>query len=1092
MEGIALLSGIPADLSENWSGAKVRSRVLEANNVLLSFLETACQALREPSFQAYDWQAPLILFRKVVEARLGEATKLQRALGLSDDELYHSLWSETLTMLVQVERIALKPGHEALNFNSANGPLCYSHHGYQALNQPNPTYYRFVDDLARARDELWRQMRPTLHSSASILPSPWPRGLPIQCLPGPFDIMSESAQSLTPFIATRAAATVFLESSIALSSISEAPDVRTAIGPFIDSYKTALQIHVLQSSSAEERTERTAHAWEHALRALTGKRMTREEAIRTWKGHFSQALPSFKLPVPDPDSEADEYPVLPIDVDLQENTEWNPALDQPQKVDSRPLSLTCLDCLLAADLNWNFKVSTGFVVPRPYTQGFAPSGIWSLLKFGNLWNVPFAIREGLVVSAMLFLDSKKGGRSRILASPFPTEHEARYPPLFLDPEFLLRPDLHEGSAREVLRSLISIVPPGLLAALADTTFDALSSVAEREPEIASLEHMAYGLLSLLLSSDRPQIASDLVLRAILDRPDASSWHRTVLNVGLARKLPARDAQALLSSFAISISLKLEEQAKRAKNQLADNAQGGPSSLPKPVIKVTTVKYLAQILNDADFVPPRFAVDVLSKLLGSAAHLDIRLAVVDSLLGMLGRCRGESSTPLAQRVLSALETTIPLVSGMSESRLMRKEDWVDAEGTGILPGVYDDGSMESLLPILNQLVQRHWQESRWRQEVVNRVLLPIIELSRECNARWIKLFLVKHQLALDLSELPLFPVKPQVLSRVLGSCITLLPASLLDLNQQWFLANIAPSQEIAIVNDKIRNDVNIRAFNQGRHWLSLYGHGASAYRYGGFSLAKTLRSEWKLSEVVNGIQISQVQGLVLEQAAELLKVSDHSFSEWDRFVRDLEPTLVTYHRDKDKEAWLENGRPVLERIISRIESLRTPEWQRDPRREPAVLPPTFRLRLWLLSYPDYPSATAKSSDKCKIFAEELVALIDEIVSRNTTYHEDLQHLVTAASRCPPKDKACVACHLGSLSSVSSSTSTVDLLRVELADTLFKGAKLPLNGDVRKAAGEVLGSWRASEVEEIRMRGLRIIRQLQGEAPGQQDWGISEEW
>jgi hypothetical protein len=87
------------------------------------------------------------------------------------------------------------------------------------------------------------------------------------------------------------------------------------------------------------------------------------------------------------------------------------------------------------------------------------------------------------------------------------------------------PELHESSARGILRSLISVVPPTLLAALADATLNVLLSMEEGKPEIASLEHMAYGILSLLLSSYRPQLASHLVLRAIIGRPDASSWHQ---------------------------------------------------------------------------------------------------------------------------------------------------------------------------------------------------------------------------------------------------------------------------------------------------------------------------------------------------------------------------------------------------------------------------------------------------------------------------------------------------------------------------------------------------------------------------------------
>jgi hypothetical protein len=1091
MEGIALLSGIPVDLPQEWSAFKVRSRVIEANKVLLEFFETVCQALREPSFAAHDWKAPLMLFRDVVEARLGDAPELQSALELSDEELYNTLWSDTLKMLVQVERIALQPGHEALDFDLGNGLLCYNHYGYQILKNPHRSSYRFIDDLARERDALWQELRPQFHPSASILPSPWPRGLPVQCLSGPFDVASKSARGMTPFITARATAIVFLDSSLAFSPSPEDSDVRNAIGCFVDSYTSALQIFVLQGSG-EERAEREASAWTHALRDLTAERMTQDEAFRTWKAQFLQALPLFKPPVPDPDWEAEYWPMLPADVDPQENTEWDPALHQPHKIESRPLPLRCLDCILAADPSWTVSVSGGFIVPTPFTKGFIPPSIWSLYRFGDMHKVPFTVREGLITSALLFLDSRKSGPSRILASPFPTEADVRYPPLFLDPEFLLRPELHEYDARQVLRSLINTVPSTLLATLAATTFDVLLSMADGQSKIASLEHMAYGLLSLLLSSDRPQLGKDLIIRAIIDRPNASSWHRAVLNVGLARRLPARDAQTLLSSFATSISSKLEEQSKFARSQAAENATSGPVSLPKPIIKVTTVKYLAQILNDADFMPPSFTVDVLSTLLSSASHLDIRVAVVDSLLGMLGRCTEGPSTPLAQRLLSALETTIPLVSGVSERRLMQEEDWADAEQTGIPPGVYDDGGMESLPPILSQLVQWTSQESKWRQEVLNRIVLPIIERSITSNARWIKILYFKHELAVDPTEVLLFPVKPQVLPIILNNCLRLVPASILDLYRQFVLTNMTPAPQIANINKKIRNNGNLRASNKGRHWLSLYGHGSTAYRNSGFRLAKTLSRVWMPSSVTNGIQIPQVQRLVLEQAMELLKLSDYSFAEWNNFIRDLEPPLGIYHCDQDRDAWAANGKPVLERIISRIDSLRTTEWQRDTHREPAILPSTFSLRLWLLSYPNSPSATAKNPGKCKLFSQELVALIDEIMSRGTTYHRDLEHLLTAASRCPTEDKALVACLVGSLSAASSSTDMVTLLRVELAEYLCRDAKLPHDKEVRKLTQDVLAGWRASEVEEIRMRGLKISSQLQREAPGEQGWGFPDEW
>ena len=649
--------------------------------------------------------------------------------------------------------------------------------------------------------------------------------------------------------------------------------------------------------------------------------------------------------------------------------------------------------------------------------------------------------------------------------------------------------MREGNAREVLGSLINTVPSKLLAELADATFNALSLLADTSPEIAPLERMAYGLLSLLLSSDSPQIATDLILRAIIERPDASSWHRAILNVGLARKLPAQQAQALLSSFATSIGLNLEEQAKLAGITTVEDASRNPSSRLKPIIKITTVKYLAQILNNADFVVPSFTVDVLSKLLSSASHLDVRVAVVDSLVGMLRQCTEEYSTPLAQRLLLALETVIPLVSDVSERRLMREEDWADAERTGVPPAVYHDVDMQSLPPILDLLLKCNLQESKWRHEIVNRILLSIIERSRESNARWIKIFLVKHQLSSDLSGLPVFPIKPLMLSQLLSQWNKLVPASVLDLRQQFVLANIAPSEGIASINDKVGSDGDLRASNAGRHWLSMYGNGTNAYRHGQFSLAKTLCREWKRSKVLNGIQILQVQRSVLEQAESLLKLSDHSFNEWTTFVRDLEPPLGINHRDEDKEAWVTNAKPVLERIIAGIDSLRTSAWQRDQQREPTVLPPTVPLRLWLLSYPCLPSASATDiDDKCKVFAEELSVFVDEILARGTAYHEDLQHVLAAASRAQSEHKAWIACQLGSVPRASSPISSATLLRVELAERLFKGAKPPRESAGRDAVKEILALWTGSECEEIRMKGFSVTQQLRQVAAGERSWGM----
>ena len=182
----------------------------------------------------------------------------------------------------------------------------------------------------------------------------------------------------------------------------------------------------------------------------------------------------------------------------------------------------------------------------------------------------------------------------------------------------------------------------------------------------------------------------------------------------------------------------------------------------------------------------------------------------------------------------------------------------------------------------------------------------MECSRASNARWIKIFSAKHQLALNLSDLPIFPIKPLVLSQILNGCLTLVPASVLDLHQRFVLANVAPPKEIAAINNKIRENGDLRDSKEGRHWLSLYGNGPTVHNYGGFSLVKTLHSEWNSTNVSDGIQIPQVQRLVLEQAEALLKVSDCYFAHWDKFIRNLQPRIGIHQPSRDKEGWLMKG------------------------------------------------------------------------------------------------------------------------------------------------------------------------------------------
>ncbi|OCL05452.1 hypothetical protein AOQ84DRAFT_379575 [Glonium stellatum] len=327
----------------------------------------------------------------------------------------------------------------------------------------------------------------------------------------------------------------------------------------------------------------------------------------------------------------------------------------------------------------------------------------------------------------------------------------------------------------------------------------------------------------------------------------------------------------------------------------------------------------------------------------------------------------------------------------------------------------------------------------------------------------------------MSDLPQIPFRTQLLARLLRLCPALTPASMLDLYHQLCLANVRPPPELAHFNKCMaEGSPEVRSSNEGRYWLSLFNNGRGAFDDGGFNLPYLLRSVWVPAIVPEGLQIAQVQRVLLEQACALLQVPTLSFTYWNRFIQQFEPSLSTSDHDiAAGEVWLENTKPVIEGIINHIESLRTREWQRDPHRKPAILPPTFRLKLWLLPYPSQLSSMT-APEKCKCFAESISGLISEIAGGIGPYHEELQLLKTASLKCRSGDCALVACHLGDLSRTALSWLTiVDLLRVELADGLFRAASKPDQNDIITRVRETLTSWAINENEDVRMRGMRLL-------------------
>ena len=915
-----------------------------------------------------------------------------------------------------------------------------------------------------------------MNPAVAALKPPWPRGLPIQCLMGPVNVAVDSAFTHTPFIANRAAEVIMADPAIALMDVTNDKETRHAIGQFVDSFDIALAIYVMQCSEGYERESRLYAAWSHAINALSHGRLSENEVELFWRTIFKRAIPQVNLPDSESKINKEEYPLIPTDVDPREPLEWNPAALVPPGVESRELPMTVLDCRIAAPRRLQWNTRHDFCFPKAETQAIVSAPIWSPQRLENFRKMSKPVQEGMIATALLVESSKIEGSSRILASPFPSESIVRYPSLFLDHEFLLSSDALYPPADVALSHFIKMVPSTLLLDLTVSALDALSRTPSNSMKLASTERTAYGLLMLLSKSDRPHLASSLIVHTVLDRPDASSWHRQLLSNRFVRSLLAGQAQGIISLFASSILERLQHQVTSSRNQ--QKAEGSVTSSDR-CIKVTTVKFLARALDDADFVSPGFCVDILSKLLQTASHIDIRVAVLDSMLSRLSRCTDDSSNALAERLMSALETAIPTLGSLNERKQMQDADWTEAEMTGNLPEVYEDGGMQAFPPMLNVVLSaigNHIISSDiLRTGLIRRIVLPVIEKSKEQSRRWVKMFTLKHLPARQSIQIPTVPVRPGVLLYLIQKCSAEVPKYVLDLYQQFFLTNISPPAGLIQLNKKVKGDLELRNSNEGQYWLSLYGQGAEIPTS---PIVSLLTAPWKPSVASDGFQILHVQEIVIEQAEALLQLADASFRDWNSFMIPLTPPIGQSRSEQDRKAWVANSKPVVLRIIRKIDALRTPAWQRDRNRRPAVLPPTLAFRLWLLDYPQlYQSPHA--AQRCAMFAQQVVSVLQEILDLGLAHHADFDKVESYTSRCLlPEDGTRVACCLGKVELEDSTKLQMNLLRVELADALLCKAEPPQNKDdaIWQSIKHMLEAWQKSELEDVRMREIRLRKRL----------------
>lgn len=480
------------------------------------------------------------------------------------------------------------------------------------------------------------------------------------------------------------------------------------------------------------------------------------------------------------------------------------------------------------------------------------------------------------------------------------------------------------------------------------------------PEDESLEQMSYEALRTLASSSMPGLASPLILQTILDRPDASSWHRMLLSPGLLKNLRAGEAHELLMGLAKGIGEKLEEQSY---------VRVGESEAPKhapsqPAVKVTTVKYLAQLLNNAEFISYDAAVEVLIELFRVAQHRDIRLAALESLLSLLnGACTGTQegmqANPTIHKIMAALETVVPVAGSINERRPLRPEEWVEAEESGALPELSDVTSGK-LPPLMETVVCAALGTDRQglkklETQYVKRLVLPVFDQLQKEHTRWVNLFLAKHQATALKSEVPETPMEPRLWKIVLTNYYASIPTKYLSDLNRYAIHCIAPTPALKQFSTYLRANAELRKSPEVQHWLHIFDRGVDRFHSSDTHTLFDLLSQQQKKEVECGTLLT----MIAQHASLYLDQYERNTSVWDGFVNSLSPTSHTMEKETSYRRWHDSRRVISLQVIDLIR-------HKKQQRQRLILPSTTKMEFWLLFTPGW----SGSNDKCSEFVSRL--------------------------------------------------------------------------------------------------------------------------
>ncbi|KAH8428999.1 uncharacterized protein LDX57_006670 [Aspergillus melleus] len=762
-------------------------RTQQADDNLMRILAILTKASKEPLDHTRITGGIMTFLESVVANRMRSLRMHQKQFAASEVDLAVMMLGPLIENLLRYD----EEGHE-LNWWVEGRPMLS---GLDIQRFNSPTFLSFMDQLIQRRDKLWASkemegMFDDEEMSDDEAPDDKPQkgspmGLAVQDLiPSYLVPFAVERPDSIPYAAAKVNDVLFGPVEVLMRPVIDPEDVDDLK---VDDLEDLIRSFVCRCSR-KYRYERLMRVWKHYATVLAPHPL-HLTIFRHWLAGFasewgwgkaSRMIDSTSMPE-----------TCYLDQPLEKGAmKWEPFGLAGQKDDEIAL-LTVLFCRMYG------KMPSTNVVMKQVDEDFGPERMWSP-DYSKHVSQTLGIRgcDAAVLSALLFLGNFT--KEPILSEAFPRSEAARWPPIALGSRFLSLANTDVpgamGSAIQAISDGITFVPTHVLRRLTMSLLDNLSP--DLGSEYSIFLECVVELTKLFPSTDQPEMGIDVILRIIEDFPDDSTYHHHLRLISLGKALHPDKAVRLVQSLVDVVCERL--------------------SSPFALVKITTVKMVAQLVAAADFIPTGRSLSILQSIHGASSRFDVQTEVISSMLSLLERDseKADNSFLFLQKLgLSTVRT-----SETSQSSEPTREE-LERELPDI-SGLCSQRNLELFTrTAFHKLPENH--RSRYVQEI----LLPMVDESITHHERWMKQFLF-HFGVLGLgSGIEFGPFIPDAVDFVLNIWHDYLPASFLLTHRSSVLA-YTTNPVFEEINDHIFRSARAHSLQYAsaiQHWNVVLGY-----------------------------------------------------------------------------------------------------------------------------------------------------------------------------------------------------------------------------------------------------------------------------